>query len=195
MKLHKIEWPILAASIIALAAFLVALAVPLTQVYAGTLPANHNEQVAAIQAASDDLIAAGCLRPYAHRLSSLVRDIDPGDPKAQIVSVQIKIECTKWGQVSQTDQTHSVLISWNNASTRADGTSLLASQIASVEIYQVPSDNTAATKLISIPTKGSTTGSATISGLSPGTYRYALTSVDTDGQESALSQIVSVTIP
>jgi hypothetical protein len=90
-----------------------------------------------------------------------------------------------------TSQTGSTTLYWVAPSTRADGSPLSLSAIASYGLYH----GTVASKLslmrnISDPT----TTTYTVSNLSTGTHYFAISTRDTSGLESAMSKVLSKTI-
>lgn len=78
-----------------------------------------------------------------------------------------------------------VVVTWVDPPNRVDGSALPAAQIASFNLYARANSATDYLPL-GISAVGSAT-SAVVPNLSPGTYNFAVSAVDTDGQESAIS--------
>lgn len=88
-------------------------------------------------------------------------------------------------------QTGSAQISWGRPTTRADGSSLAAGDIAGYQLYYSP---TATGQLTPLTSLTSAELSVLVDDLIVGTHYFALTTTDTSGLESAQSSRFSVTI-
>ena len=88
-------------------------------------------------------------------------------------------------------QTGSAMISWNAPTTRSDGSTLAASQIAGYELYHSASSANGMTKLTSL---NANELSIVVDDLEAGTHYFALATKDVNGLQSALSSTITVTI-
>lgn len=82
-------------------------------------------------------------------------------------------------------------ITWSRPTTRADGSSLDASEIASYELYY---SDSAEGSLEPLTTLDANEASILVEDLSAGTHYFAMSTKDTNGLESSLSSRFSVTI-
>lgn len=87
--------------------------------------------------------------------------------------------------------TRSVQLSWTAPTTRANGTALASGEIAGYEIYMATSASGPFNTVVT--TDGNVT-QALIRDLAPGTYYFGITTLDTNGLESVMSQVRSLTI-
>lgn len=88
----------------------------------------------------------------------------------------------------------SVDASWSIPTSREDGSPLLTSDIQGYEIYYYK-NGTPQSQGTVIAINGATRTSHTTSTLSPGTYYFAISSIDSNGVYSQLSNYVAVTVP
>ncbi len=88
---------------------------------------------------------------------------------------------------------YSVHLTWVAPSTRADGSALAASDIAGYRLFYILDGSSSSADTVVAISGGSTT-STDLSLTSTGTYTFAITAVDSNGAESALSSPVSLTI-
>ena len=97
------------------------------------------------------------------------------------------------GGISGTDSaSNNVLnLSWVAPSAREDDSALSLSEIAGYRIYYGTESGDYQSKL---EVNDSSAAQAQISGIGPGTYFIALTTVDTDGRESSFSTEAVVTV-
>lgn len=87
--------------------------------------------------------------------------------------------------------TQSALLTWTPPTTRANGERLGSTEIAGYEIYM----GTATTgPFNSVTTTESNETQAIVKDLTPGTYYFAITTLDTNGLESEMSQVFSLVI-
>jgi hypothetical protein len=84
-------------------------------------------------------------------------------------------------------QTGSVTLSWSAPSTREDGSSLSMSEIAGYKIYMGES---ASELTLVLDINDNSVDTHTLNDLLVGTHFFAITTYDTDGNESGLSNIV-----
>ena len=109
--------------------------------------------------------------------------ITASDGSASALLGPISISVTR----SNATATGSVNISWVAPAARADGSPLALSEISSYKVYMgTSSDNLDVTDTID----DSSMTEYTADNLSAGTYYFAISTNDTDGRESALSDIV-----
>jgi hypothetical protein len=87
--------------------------------------------------------------------------------------------------------TQGTTLSWSIPTTRENGDALSIKDIAGYEIYYT-TDSSGISTTIAVSNPYQT--SHTIYGLEPNTYHFAITAHDTNGNQSALSDIVSTTI-
>lgn len=87
--------------------------------------------------------------------------------------------------------TRSVQLSWTAPTTRANGTALPSSEIAGYEIYMATSTSGPFNTVVTVD--GNVTR-AIVKDLAPGTYYFGITTLDTNGLESTMSQVRSLTI-
>ncbi len=87
--------------------------------------------------------------------------------------------------------TGEVRLSWIPPSTRADGTYLPVSQLASYRIYKGTSIGDMA-PLVDLEGRSNT--EYTVNNLPAGSYYFAVSAFDTDGLESGYSQIIRIEI-
>lgn len=85
-----------------------------------------------------------------------------------------------------------VNLSWTPPSARADGTPLPLSELSGYKVYVVKESDSGQDKT-QVVSGGSAT-SAQMALTAPGTYTVALTAMDQNGQESALSNAVTLTL-
>jgi len=85
-----------------------------------------------------------------------------------------------------------VNLSWTAPSARADGTALPLSELSGYKVYIVKESDSSQDKTQMISGGSSTTTQLSLP--APGTYTLALTAIDQNGQESALSNAVTVTL-
>ena len=186
MKLSKLHWPIIAAGLIALVSFVVALSPAFAE---SVLISNHNEDAAAKSAGIVYLHEMGCTFPKVARSGSFPLT-DNGDKTLTLVET-FKFTCLEWRasapDVVVTPSYTSVLLTYTAPTTRANGSALAPSEIKAYTIYQ---EIDGAFKSI-----GTTSAlSYTVQGLAKGDYVFALSTVDVNGLESFLSQSVEVTL-
>lgn len=87
-----------------------------------------------------------------------------------------------------------ITLSWNMPTTRENGDALLASEIAGYEIYYfLEGTPEAAGEIVAINNGNTTQHSLTIN--QPGTYIFAISTIDLDGLQSDISDPVSLIIP
>lgn len=82
-------------------------------------------------------------------------------------------------------------ISWNRPTTRADGSTLSAGEIAGYKLYYSETSNGSLSPLVDL---SSTELSVVVDELAAGTHYFAMSTEDTNGLESSLSARFSVTI-
>ena len=87
---------------------------------------------------------------------------------------------------------YSANVAWTIPTTRADGSALSASDLAGYEVYYT---NDSGTVSAVVPVAGGTTASTLVSNLASGNYYFSVSAIDTGGLKSALSSLVSVSIP
>lgn len=87
--------------------------------------------------------------------------------------------------------TQSALLTWTAPTTRANGERLPASEIAGYEIYMSTSSNGPFNSVAT--TEGNET-QAIVKDLTPGTYYFGITTLDTNGLESEMSRVFSLQI-
>ena len=87
--------------------------------------------------------------------------------------------------------TNSATLSWAVPTTRADGSPLPPSEIAGYEIYMI-AESTGERSVITV--SDSAANSHIVSGLPAGTYHFSMVALDTSGNPSELSAVVSKTI-
>jgi hypothetical protein len=93
---------------------------------------------------------------------------------------------------SQTIRTgETVNLSWTAPSTRADGSYLPVNQLASYRIYR---GTTIGNMAPLVDLEGNSNTEYTVTGLSSGSYYFAVSAFDTDGLESSYSQIILIEI-
>jgi hypothetical protein len=85
----------------------------------------------------------------------------------------------------------SATLSWSVPTTRADGSPLATSEIAGYEIYMI-AESTGLRSVITVSDSAAT--SHTVSGLPADTYHFSMVALDTSGNPSELSAVVSKTI-
>jgi len=85
-----------------------------------------------------------------------------------------------------------VNLSWTPPSARADGTALPLSELSGYKVYVVKESDSGQDKTQVI--NGGSTTTAQMALTAPGTYTLALTAMDQNGQESALSNAVTLTL-
>lgn len=93
--------------------------------------------------------------------------------------------------VMSVPKTYNVSMSWARPSTRTDGSTLASTDITGYNIYYATSSTGTMTRIASV--SGSTL-TYTASALSTGTHYFAASTIDSTGQESALSSRVSRTL-
>lgn len=93
--------------------------------------------------------------------------------------------------VAASATTGSAQISWTQPTRRANGDALSSKEIAGYEIYMASS---AAGPFATVMTAESGESSALITDLSPGTYYFGISTLDTNGLESDMSSVIKVTI-
>lgn len=86
-----------------------------------------------------------------------------------------------------------VNISWSIPSTRADGTPLATSAISAYRLFYTRDGSASSEDTVVVISNGSATNTNITLGTA-GTYTFAITAIDLDGAESALSTPTSVTI-
>lgn len=86
-----------------------------------------------------------------------------------------------------------VSINWNAPSSREDDSPLTMSELSGYEIYYLLDNSTGGGGVISISDPSIT--EYTTDSLRPGTYHFAISSIDTDGLYSTLSDYYTITIP
>jgi hypothetical protein len=86
-----------------------------------------------------------------------------------------------------------VTLAWNAPTTNTDGSSL--NPVTDLTLYKIyyGTSSLAYSQVVSIINPGTTTISKTLN-LSPGTYYFSVTTVDTAGQESSYSNEVMKTL-
>ena len=87
--------------------------------------------------------------------------------------------------------TGSAQISWTAPTTRADGSSLTSTDISGYKLYE---SDTAGGTMSPVADLTSSETSVVVSDLAVGTHYFTMTTIDTNGMESAQSQAFSVTI-
>lgn len=85
-----------------------------------------------------------------------------------------------------------VNLSWTPPSARADGTALSLSELSGYKVYIVAESDPSKDRTQTV--SGGSTTTAQLSLAAPGTYTLAITSLDQNGLESALSNTVTVTL-
>ena len=185
MKLSKLHWPIIAAGLIALVSFVVAL----SPAFAETI-SEHNEEQAGKNAGIVYLHDKGCIYPKMAR-SGRFQLVDNGDDTVSLIGYTVKISCLEWRtsppDVVVTPSYTSVLLTYSAPTTRANGSALAPSEIKAYTIYQEINDT--------FKPIGTTSAlSYTVQGLEKGDYIFAISTVDVNGLESSLSQSVAVTL-
>jgi hypothetical protein len=85
-----------------------------------------------------------------------------------------------------------VTITWAAPTQRSNGEPLSIAEISGYEIYMI--DEQGVDERV-IPVNGANTLSYQIGGLSPGTYYFSMSTVDTAQLKSEMSEIISITIP
>lgn len=100
---------------------------------------------------------------------------------------------TSTGTSPAPSATHSVQLSWTAPTTRADGTALTASELSGYHIYYTATGTPASADTM-VAVSGGTTTSISLALPAAGEYSFAITAVDSSGQESSLSAPVSVTV-
>lgn len=83
-------------------------------------------------------------------------------------------------------------MTWQIPTTRADGSALIASDLASYEIYYTTDPTQPGAVSAKYTVNGGMTTSYDISNLGAGTYYFAISAIDTLGDKSALSSYVTV---
>ena len=86
----------------------------------------------------------------------------------------------------------SAALSWSAPTTRSDGQPLSMSELAGYEIYML-AESTGVSSVITLSDPFST--SRSIDGLTPDIYHFAISAIDSSGLVSALSPLVSKTVP
>ncbi len=87
----------------------------------------------------------------------------------------------------------SVTLSWTIPTTRADGSALAASAIAGYRLFYTRDDSAPSEDTL-VTISGGTTTNTRVSLTSAGTYTFAITAVDLNGVESALSAPATITL-
>ena len=83
-------------------------------------------------------------------------------------------------------------LSWSSPTTRSNGQPLSMSELAGYEIYML-AESTGVSSVITVSDPFST--SRSIDGLTPDIYHFAISAIDSSGLVSALSPLVSKTVP
>lgn len=86
----------------------------------------------------------------------------------------------------------SAALSWSSPTTRSNGQPLSMSELAGYEIYML-AESTGVSSVITVSDPFST--SRSIDGLTPDIYHFAISAIDSSGLVSALSTLVSKTVP
>ena len=107
-----------------------------------------------------------------------------------LTAVFVLPACSAGGGGSTQGSSNNLGISWTAPSEREDVTPISLSEIAGYRVYYGTETGVYQNQLA---VDGSVT-LATISGLSSGTYYVAVTTIDTEGRESAYSQEVIATV-
>lgn len=89
--------------------------------------------------------------------------------------------------------TRRVDLSWNIPTTRTDGSSIATSAISAYRVFYTRDGSTPNEDTTVVINSGTTT-STSLSLALAGTYTFAITAIDNNGSESALSNPVSITI-
>jgi hypothetical protein len=89
--------------------------------------------------------------------------------------------------------TYPVQLKWTAPSTRADGSALAASELTGYRIYY-SLDGTPADQDTVVPISSGATTAFTINLTAAGTYVFAITAIDQNGLESALSSPVLIAV-
>lgn len=116
--------------------------------------------------------------------SNIVISVSDGQATAQLAPFSIAVNST---QTASRD----VTLGWVAPATRADGSALSLSQIASFRIRFGTSPGTY-TSSVNVDDSSATT--YIIRDMAPATYYFVVTAIDTDGQESGYSGVVSTTV-
>lgn len=86
-----------------------------------------------------------------------------------------------------------ITISWTPATQRTDNASLPSNQIDSVHVYTDQGAGGAFFSQGSVPAASG--NNIVISNVPPGTYKYKLATVDTNGQEGSQSGVITAVVP
>jgi len=93
---------------------------------------------------------------------------------------------------SPTTRQQTVNLSWTPPSARSDGSALSLSDLSGYKVYVVKESDSGQDKTQSIAGGNTTTAQMALD--APGTYTLALTAIDQNGHESALSNAVTLTL-
>jgi hypothetical protein len=115
---------------------------------------------------------------------------DGGDSSAQSLTPQSVPSDSDTGMPGQGSGSGQATLAWTAPDENTDGSAL--TNLAGYRIYYGTSSD-ALDLVIDIPTVGSTT--YVVDDLSAGTYYFSIRAYNSDGSESALSNIVTDTIP
>lgn len=167
MKPSKLHWPIIAAGLIALVSFVVAL----SPAFAETK--NYNEEQTAYNAAIKIVMERGC---YPEFRRTKAYQVIPDESGVTITAKEVRQDCKQ--QVSSTETTIAK-ISGTPPTKRTDGTELLPGEIAGYRLY-----------LNGEKIAQNSAPEFAIEGAKPGTY--TVRTLDTQGLESADSKGVQL---
>lgn len=96
------------------------------------------------------------------------------------------------GTTTTTPVTQTAQLTWTIPTTRADGTALAVSELAGYEVYYT---NDSGSVSVTLSVSGASTVSTTVASLTTGNYYFSISAVDSTGLKSALSSVVTYTVP